>query len=121
VLASIVRLLKIASTVICLVVVASFAVFAVNQTKSASGHQQEQLAEVSPDTSAANAAARAHENKGAVHEALDETAGALTSPFSGLVSGSSSEWATRGGKLVAALLVYGFGLGFLARTLRERA
>ena len=44
----------------------------------------------------------------------------LTSPFSGIVSASSSEWADHGVRLLLALLVYGFGLGFLARALRVR-
>lgn len=55
-----------------------------------------------------------------MHKAIDEASGQLTSPFSGIVSGSSSEWATRGAKLVLALLVYGFGLGYVARALRVR-
>jgi hypothetical protein len=108
---------------ICLIVIASFAVFAVDQTKAASGHQQEQVNELSPGTSApvqaSSKATGSHES--AVHEAIDETASALTSPFSGLVSGSSSEWAIRAGKLLAALLVYGFGLGYLARELGVHA
>jgi hypothetical protein len=37
-----------------------------------------------------------------------------------VLSGSSSEWATRATKLLLALLVYGFGLGFLARLLAVR-
>ena len=40
--------------------------------------------------------------------------------FAGIVSNSDSEWATRSVRLFFALLVYGFGLGFLARTLRVR-
>ncbi|HMD57643.1 MAG TPA: hypothetical protein VKG82_09260 [Solirubrobacteraceae bacterium] len=122
---AIVRLLRVASTVICLIVIASFVVFAADQTKTASGHQQEQVAAAGtgPATSkgvAAGAAKAGPSKEGSVHKAIDEASSGLTSPFSGLVSGASSEWATRGVKLLAALLVYGFGLGFLARTLRVR-
>jgi hypothetical protein len=110
----------------CLIVIASFTVFAVDQTKAASGHQQEQVDGLSPSTasptqgaSGGSAAAKPHES--VVHEAVDEAASALTSPFSGLVSGSDSEWAIRGGKLLVALLVYGFGLGYLAREIGVHA
>jgi hypothetical protein len=55
-----------------------------------------------------------------VHKALDEASGQLTSPFAGVMSGSSSEWATRIVELLLALVVYGFGLGYIARALRVR-
>ena len=107
---------------ICVIVVASFVTFAVEQTKSASGHQREQITgpPVTASTSSAPASAQVTEHPSAFHEALDETSSELTSPFSSLVSNSSSEWATRGFRMLAALLVYGFGLGYLARSLRVR-
>jgi hypothetical protein len=105
-----------------LIVIASFVVFAVDQTKSASGHQQEELASGAPVTRTSNSASSTGgtSHEGSVHKAIDEASGQLTSPFSGIVSGSSSEWASRGSKLLLALLVYGFGLGYLARVLRVR-
>jgi hypothetical protein len=109
----------VASVAICLIVVASFVTFAVNETKSASKHQQEQVAEDTPGVGGSQQASTPVAHKSALHRALDDTASALTSPFSGLMSGDS-EWATRGVKLFAALLVYGFGLGYLARVLRVR-
>jgi len=99
--------------VICLIVAASFLVFAVQQTKTASGHQQ---AELAPTATSGEPSTR---KEGSVHKALDETSSELTSPFAGIVS-SSSEWTTRGVRLLAALIVYGFGLGYLARVLRVR-
>lgn len=111
-----VKLLRVASLVICAIVVASFATFAVEQTKSASGHQQAELkGEVAPGS-----AVRTSNKEGSVHKTLDEAFNELTSPFAGIVSGSSSEWAIRGVKLLLALLVYGFGLSYLARVLRVR-
>jgi hypothetical protein len=110
-----VRLLRFASIAVCLIVTASFVAFVVEQTKTASGHQQEAI---NGTSRGAGTAQSAHE--GSVHRTLDEVANELTSPFAGLVSGSSSEWAIRSVKLVAALLVYGFGLGYLARVLRVR-
>jgi hypothetical protein len=125
---SVVRLLRFASIGICLIVLASFVTFAVERTKSASGRQQEAITGT-PVTATANAStarppaavpSSSSSNEGAVHRTIDETAESLTSPFSSLASGSDSEWASRGVKLLAALLVYGFGLGYLARTLHVR-
>jgi hypothetical protein len=111
----IVRLIRFASIAICLVVAASFLVFVVNQTSSASGHQREELGEtVTPE----NAPAKPHENS--IHKGLDEASETLTSPFAGIVSASSSEWGNRAVRLILALLVYGFGLGYLARLVRVR-
>jgi len=120
-----VRVLRLASIAICLIVIASFVLFAINETKSASGRQQESLANGGPATtttgsqSSSGAASGAPKHESAVHKAIDEASGKLTSPFSGVLS-SSSEWATRGANLLLALLIYGFGLGFLARVLRVR-
>ena len=111
---ALVRVLRFTSIAICLIVVASFLVFAVDQTQSASSRQQAELAQ----TSASSGTAARHENP--VHEALDETASALTAPFSGVVSASNSEWADHGVRVMLALLVYGFGLGYLARVIRVR-
>jgi hypothetical protein len=105
-------LLRLAASVICLIVVASFVVFAVDQTSNASAHQQNEL-------NGSESAKSPPSHKSAVHKALDDTAEALTSPFSGVVSGSS-QWAIHGVRTVLALLVYGFGLGYLARVIRVR-
>jgi hypothetical protein len=62
--------------------------------------------------------ARSHES--VVRRTLDDASEWLTSPFAALTSGSHSEWAIRGVDLLLALALYGFGVGFLARTLRVR-
>ena len=119
---SIVRLLRFASVVICVIVIVSFAVFAVDQTKGASTQQQQKIAGGVPTAtvgaSAPHAAAEsapAHES--GVRSAIDEASSWLTTPFSGLVSASNGEWATRGTNVLLALVVYGFGLGYLARAI----
>jgi hypothetical protein len=119
VISSIVRLLRIASLVICVIVVASFAIFVVNQSKSASAHQTQEI--VNGSLSAPTSTnARSTAGESSVHRTIDEASEELTSPFAGVVSGSSSEWVIRGVKLLLALAVYGFGLGYLARVLRVR-
>ena len=114
-LAGLAKLIRLVSVIVCLIVIASFIVFAVNQTKTASGHQREVLGE----SSAAVHHGTVTNKKSSIHKALDEASEELTAPFSGIVSGSS-EWAKRSVRLVLALLVYGFGLGYLARVLRVR-
>ena len=107
---------------ICLIVIASFVTFAVDQMKSASGHQREALeptATASASSTSVPATKQPAAHKSPVHKVIDEASSGLTSPFSGVVS-ESSEWAVRSFKLLAALIVYGFGLGYLARTLRVR-
>jgi hypothetical protein len=121
----IVRLLRFASIAICIIVIASFAIFAVDQTQSASKHQTEEItggpsvtAGTRGGATGSSATSSAHEST--IHETIDEASDQLTSPFAGVVSGSSSEWVIRGVKLLLALAVYGFGLGYLARMLRVR-
>jgi hypothetical protein len=117
VLSPIVRFIRLASFVICAIVIVSFAIFVIDQTKTASAHQ---AAEVSGSAAVSTGAptSTAHEN--VVHRTIDEASEKLTSPFASVVSGSSSEWAIRGIKLLLALVVYGFGLGYVARVLRVR-
>jgi hypothetical protein len=121
----IVRLLRIASFVICAIVIASFAIFVVDQTKTASKHQTEEVSSGPPVASTqspgeSGSATKSSNKPGSAHKAIDEASDELTSPFAGLVSGSSSEWLTRGVKLLLALAIYGFGLSYLARVLRVR-
>jgi hypothetical protein len=125
VVSSVVRLLRLASFVICIIVIASFAIFAIDQTKSASSQQTEEIsngpsaaASTSPGAPGSPTRSTAHDS--GLHKAIDKVSEQLTSPFAGLVSGSSSEWVIRGVKLLLALAVYGFGLGYLARVLRVR-
>jgi hypothetical protein len=102
-----------------MIVIASFAIFVANQSKSASAHQTQ---EITSGSLSSNSSASSHSTAGqsTIHKTIDEASEELTSPFAGLVSGSSSEWVIRGVKLLLALAVYGFGLGYLARVLRVR-
>jgi hypothetical protein len=113
-----------ASLGICLIAIASFVLFVVNQTSSASSHQQEVLNSGTSTTTAGAGASGAPSgsppHKSSVHRAIDDASNALTSPFSGVTAGSSSQWVIRSANLLLALMVYGFGLGFLARTIRVR-
>jgi hypothetical protein len=107
--------MRLASVVICLITIASFALFAINQTGTASAHQQQEL---NGETTSTSKPAAEHE--GGLRRAIDDASNAITSPFAGVVNGSHSEWTQRIVKLLLALAVYGFGLAFLARFIRVR-
>ena len=109
---SLASLALLASRVACLIVIAWFVVFAVNQSKAASLHQQEEL-------TGAHASA-AHGHVSAATKVLDEAARVLTKPFDGITSHSSNVWLTHGLDLVLVLLVYGLAVAFLARLIRVR-
>jgi hypothetical protein len=123
----VVKVIRTASLVICVIVAASFLTFAVNKTQGASDHQQSEVSgkpvggvSAAP-TQPGAPAAKQKPREGSVHKKLDEASNKFTSPFDGVVSNTDSEWAVRGVKLILALLVYGFGLGFIARYLRVSA
>ncbi len=114
-------LLRLGSRIACLIVAVSFVLFVVNEAGSASTHQQNELKEVAPVSASRTPTPTVPKHSGnGVREAIDEASSTLTSPFKGATAGSHSQWAIRGVSFVLALLVYGFGLGFLARTLRVR-
>jgi hypothetical protein len=117
---AIVRLAGLGSIVTCTIVIASFALFAVSQTSEASTQQTRTLSgEVSTEAAGARAHSSAQPHKSGVRSTVDDAAEWLTSPFENLTSGHS-EWVAHGIDLGLALLVYGFGVGFLVRTLRVR-
>jgi len=103
-----VRVLRAAGIAVCLIAILSFLMFAVNQTSTASGRQQEQIAETTSVT---------HTHENGFRKTVDEVTEAVSSPVSGL---SSSEWAERALRLIFVLLVFGFAIGYLARVVRVR-
>jgi predicted PurR-regulated permease PerM len=115
-LAMIARVLRIASVLICLIAIAWFLAFAVNQTSNASNHQTTEI-NSAPGSAALKTSTSETKNEGDVHKTLDEVFSKLSSPFSGLTSGSS-EWTIHLVDTLLVLLIYGFGLAFVARLLR---
>jgi predicted secreted protein len=109
---SLAGLILLAGRLACVIVLAWFVVFAVDQTSSASAHQQN---EVLSGPSASSPTPSGHESS--LHRTLNHTAEALTSPFSSAVSGHS-QWTTHIVETLLALLVYGLGIGFLVRFVR---
>lgn len=113
------RVLRLASIVICLIALASFVTFAVDQSSKASGRQQAQVNEAAPGATVTTGSPKPT-HKSALHEAIDKAFSALSSPFSGLTSGSGSQWTIQIVDTLLVLFVYGFGLSFLARLLPGR-
>jgi hypothetical protein len=115
-------LIRLASRLICLIVIASFVIFVVHQASDASNTQQNEVNSSGPPNSreAQLPTSSSTDKKSTVHKAIDDASDEFTSPFHAVTSGSSNQWVIRGANLVLSLLVYGFGLGFLARVMRVR-
>jgi ABC-type cobalt transport system substrate-binding protein len=124
-MSSLARVLKLASLALCLVVIASFALFVINRTSDASAHQQQVVnGETAPSGVGEPSSPIAADNggrKGSARRTIDEVAEAVESPFAAITEGSSSEWVIHSVQLAIALVVYGFGLGYVARSIRVRA
>ena len=110
------RVLVLASIACCLLVAASFVLFAREQISGASKAQIAQIA--SPTAVAGGPVVPAPEAQ--PRRFIDSTAHSLTSPFDSVVS-SHSAWVDHGVPTVIGLLVYGVGLGYLARYSRGRS
>jgi hypothetical protein len=116
-------LLRGAAIVATGIVVVSFALFAVDEATTASNRTvrqiQGQQATATPDPSATEERARERAH-GRVREAIDDADDVLVSPFASLAPTDQGTWARRGVPAVAAVLVFGFGLAFLARFAKGR-
>jgi hypothetical protein len=117
-------LLRTAAIVASALVVLSFALFAIDETRDAAKQSAAAVAGLeatsSSDPSATEERARERAH-GSVREAIDDANDVLVSPFAFAASDSGSSWVRRGAPALLALLVYGVGLSFLARYARGRA
>jgi hypothetical protein len=105
------RVLVITAFVCCGLVIVSFTLFARDQLAGASKHQQNELIAGAQTTPSSAVVEHAH---GQPRRFIDGAASALTSPFRALVH-STSQWVLEIVPGLIALLVYGVGLGYLAR------
>jgi hypothetical protein len=112
--------LRLGSRIACLIVVVSFALFAIDEAGNASAHQQNEVNASAPAGTAPPPKSTKKKHESEIRTTIDEASSTITSPFNGVVAGIHNEWASRGVLLALALLVYGFGLGYLARMLRVR-
>jgi hypothetical protein len=105
------RAFRLIGLVCCLLVVASFALFARDQVAGASKHQQtELLAGASPSAASDSASTRPAQPR----RFIDDSAKVLLKPFDAIVR-SGNPWVRHGLPTLFALIGYGLGLGYLAR------
>jgi hypothetical protein len=117
------RALRFAAVACSLLVIAGWGWFAIDETRAASeqttaeiaGQQASRTASPDPDQEAAR-----EKTNSKVHEVVDDANDVLLKPFSGLTADSGSKWVRRSIPAVLALIVYGFGLGLLARVAAGR-
>jgi hypothetical protein len=122
------RLVRILSAALCLIAVGWFVGFALEQSKKASAHQQAELngtgtqqpagAPSGTGTPTGKTGTGSSAKKSGVRETVDKAFKTISAPFSGFTSGLSSAWTLHIVDTLLALLIYGFGLGYLARLLR---
>ncbi len=112
------RLLRLVAVVASVLVVLGWGLFVVGEASDASskstqeieGRAATRVADPSPDEERARE--RAHS---APREVVDDANDVLLSPFASLADSSGSKWVRRTVPAAVALLLYGFGLSFLAR------
>jgi hypothetical protein len=105
------RALLVTALVCCALVAASFVLFARDELAGASKHQQNEIASATP---AATPGPKPIHEEGQPRRTIDTAAHVLTTPFRSIVQ-SDSQWVQRGLPTILALLLYGAGLGYLAR------
>lgn len=117
-------LLRTAGIVASIIVLVSFALFAIDETRDASAQSAAAVAGLDA-TSASDPSPRQERARERAHssarETIDDADDILVAPFAGIVDGSGSSWVRRGVPTFLAVLIYGFGLSFLARYARGRA
>jgi hypothetical protein len=116
-------LLRTVSIVAGAIVLLSFALFAVDETRDASEQSVQAIAGLEA-TRSADPSARQERARERAHsrtrETIDDADDVLVAPFGSIVSRSDSSWVRRGVPTLLALGIYGFGLAFLARYARGR-
>jgi hypothetical protein len=111
------RALVLTSFLCCALLLVSFALFARDQAAGASAHQQTVLASGAAVGSGGPGTSRP---QGQPRRFIDGAASNLTAPFTSIVK-SSSPWVDHGLPTLFGLVVYGVGLGFVARFSSGRA
>jgi hypothetical protein len=117
-------LVRAASVVACLLVLLGWALFAYDETKSASDLTRDELSgravaqQVDPSPDQERRREAAHSK---AHEAIDDANDVLLKPFAGVADTSHSRWVRRTVPAVLALLVYGLAVAFALRFMQGRA
>ena len=114
------RLIRAVAVATSLVVLAGFALFAIDELGEASERTQAELAGAAEPAPTAQQERARDRNSSRPRELIDDANDVLLGPFVDLID-SDSGWVNHGVPALLALLLYGVGLGFLANLLpRER-
>jgi hypothetical protein len=122
-LAVIERALRLAAIACSLLVILGWGWFAADQASNASEQTQAEIAGQQAKTAASPDPDQEREREkvnSKAHEWVDDANDVLLKPFAAIADGSSSKWVRRTVPALLALLVYGFGLGVLARVAAGR-
>jgi hypothetical protein len=113
------RPLRYLAIVLSLIIATGFVLFAFDDFSRASKEEQGKIAGYeSADPTPAGEREREKRHSKA-REYIDDANDILLKPFAGIVSDTNrSRWAERGIPALLGLLVYGFGIGYLARFAR---
>jgi hypothetical protein len=114
------RPLRYLAITLSLIIATGFMLFALEDINRGSKSSQDRIAGYTA-TSPSPAGERERERRHSqVHEMIDDVNDELLSPFAGISENATSRWARRGVPALLGLLVYGFGLGYLARFMTAR-
>jgi hypothetical protein len=114
------RALRIAAIVLSAIVALGFVLFALEDVDRASANKVSQLDsyQVADPTPAGETERERRHSR--AREWVDDANDVLLKPFAGVSEDASSRWVQRGVPTLLGLLVYGFGLGYLARYAQGR-
>ena len=90
------RLLRTVAIAVSLILVASFALFAVDELNGATRRNETKLSQDLEANPPAAVERQREKDHGAVRETIDDVNDAIVSPFDGLVSSDDSRWTQRG-------------------------
>jgi hypothetical protein len=110
-------LVRVASWTACVIVLIAFILFATHQANDAATLQAADLG----SASAAAAHTKAIDARpSTIRQGITDASNTLTSPFHN-VFGTSNQWGMHVSQLLIAILLYGFGVSYLARAVLLRA
>lgn len=120
------RAVSIASTVATILLALGWMMFAAGEIGAASQGVQDDIAGRGPATSALSAPAPAQEREreqgnSRLEELVGDANDVLLAPFASLDRFGDSVWIQRSLPTLAALIVFGLGLGYVSRVLTTRA
>ena len=102
-----------------LIIAVGFMLFALEDIDRASARSEQRITGGYTATAPTPAGERERERRhSGVREAIDDVNDVLLAPFAGVSDDATSRWARRGVPTLLGLLVYGFGLGYVARFMK---